>query len=460
MQSEIYKIKKGIQLNLIGEAQKAVKLMPATPCAINPPDFRWLVPKLIVDEGDCVKVGTPLFCNKNDESIRIVSPVSGTVCKIVRGEKRKLEHIVITSDGKSTCEDITIKEDNREDIIETLLVSGLWTFILQRPFAAIANPADMPKAVFVSCFDSAPLAPDYSFILKDKAKEFAKGIEIISKLTIGKTFLCLKADSDNSIFEDIATVEKCYFSGPHPSGNIGTQIHTIAPLGKGEVIWYANPQDIATIGNLFLNGKLDFSKTIAVCGESIENPCYLKLINGASLSPTLTKTTKGYKLNNTDEPTFDTVIKDTYTRIISGNILTGKAITDECFLRYYDNQVTLIPEGGKRELFGWLMPGINKWSLSHTYLSWLFKHKKYSLDTSLHGGRRSMVVSDVYEKVFPFSILPIELLKACEIKDIEFMEELGIYEVVEEDFATCELVCPSKTECQQIIYEGLSLLRK
>ena len=450
MQKTLYKVNKGLDIKIDGSALFQTEEYHTDIYAIRPDDFHWITPKLSVEEGDQVIVGTTVFCSKDDERIRFVSPVSGKIERIVRGEKRHINHIIIKSDGKLNSETVNLPEIiSKETIIDTLLKYGLWTFVRQRPFGCIADYRNSPKAIFISCFDSAPLAPDYQFILNGYENEFQEGINILSKLTGGKTYLCLDNKRDNSFFEKTKNVDIQYFSGPHPAGNVGTQINRISPINKGEYIWYIEPQYVATIGRLFLNRQLDFTKTIAVTGPVVGNPRYIKIINGASLKDAFT-------LKAVDKSGFET----DETRFISGNILSGHKIDNECFIGYYDQQITIIKEGGRRRVLGWMYPGLKLWSNSNTYLSKFITRKSYNVDTTLHGGRRVMMFSDIYDNVFPMDIMPMELLKACVTKDIDKMEELGIYEVTEEDFALCEVVCPSKTECQQIIYDGLTLIRE
>ncbi|MDR2084911.1 MAG: NADH:ubiquinone reductase (Na(+)-transporting) subunit A [Bacteroidales bacterium] len=512
----VFKIKKGLDVKLIGDADFIIKAHKVSKVAVCPDDFKWLKAKLNVNERDNVKIGTPIIFSKDNPEIKIVAPISGEVTSIVRGEKRKIERIVITSDNKFEKEDFNLDfKLERTAIINAMLTTGLWPFIKQRPFDCIADPNDIPKAIFISCFDSSPLAPSYSFLLQDRQEEFQKGIEILSHLTNGPIILGLKNNIGNSFFEATKNVQFKYFEGPHPSGNIGTQIHYISPLAKGEIVWYVNPQDIAIIGKLYLKNELDFSKIIVLCGSGIAEPYYLKTISGSNILDAIMKMSniecayvndkcihpesecsncqiKGtnlvsgrMQLGKLRIKNYGFVIEDkrnkrkkkfkdvddntvyissnsgpTDARIISGNVLTGTNISKSTFLRFYHNQVTVIPEGGKRRFLGWLYPGFRLWSVSHTYVSWLYPNRKHNLDTTLHGGKRAMILSDIYEKVFPLDILPMELLKACVIGDTELMEQLGIYEVVEEDFALCEVVCPSKTECQKIIYDGLSLLKE
>lgn len=445
-QTKVHKIKKGLDIRIVGEAKKVLDPFHSKHYGIAPSDFKWITPQMLIKEQDTVSIGTPLFSSKDDERIKIVSPVSGSVSCVIRGEKRKIEHIVLESDGRNKSVDISINGVTSEEEIKSLLLQyGLWAFIKQRPFGGIAKPDDKPKAIFISCFDTAPLAPDTNFIIQDEGQEFLKGVEIISQLTEGETYLCIRAGDDDTIYKKAVGVQLEYFKGSHPAGNVGTQINRISPIDKGEVVWYIAPQDVVIIGRLFLRGRLDFSRTVAICGSGIENPCYIKAIAGSSI------------FNDDKEISLH---GDREYRVISGNVLTGKQVGEECFLGYYDNIICAIPEGKRRYLFGWLYPGFKTWSISRTYVSWWFPHKRYDMDTLLHGGHRTMIMSDIYDRVFPLDILPMELLKACVIGDIERMEQLGIYEVEEEDFALCEVVCPSKTDCQQIIHEGLKLIRQ
>ncbi|MEG2070404.1 MAG: Na(+)-translocating NADH-quinone reductase subunit A [Bacteroidales bacterium] len=440
----LYKIRKGIDIKLFGAAKSQITIFHSSTSAVVPDDFKWMLPKLLVEENTCVKVGTPLFCSKEDHRICIVSPVSGIIKQIVRGDKRKIERIEIESDHQFISEKIELcHELNRELLIEKLLAYGLWPFIRQRPFGIIANPDDSPKAIFISGFDSAPLAPDYGFMMQNQLQELQQGIDILKQLTEGKVHFSLPNKEKKHPFETLSNVEFHYFTGPHPAGNVGTQIHYIDPIKKGEIVWTVEPQLVAIIGKLFLYKSLEFKKIISFVGSSALNPQYYELSFGASVTKLV-----------------EEQIGQNNQRIISGNVLTGKKIDVTGYVGYYDQQITVIPEGGKRELFGWLYPGFDKWSFSHSYLSWLFPKKKFNFNTALQGGRRVMMMTGEYEKVFPFHILPMQLLKACVIEDIDMMEALGIYEVIGEDFALCEVVCPSKTECQEIIEQGLFLIKK
>lgn len=441
------RIKQGLDLKLSGEPVKTVADMP-TPqyCYVHPADFKWLTPKLDVQEGSPVEIGEPLFHDKDNPRIRFVSPVKGTVRQVVRGEKRVILSMVIEmAPEQGLYRRVEFPEPkNAEDYKELMCEYGLWPMLRQRPYSTIPDPEIQPKAVFISCFDSSPLAPDYAFMLQGREEDFRSGARVLQTLAQAPVHLCMREGADNALFESVPDAEKHYIGGPHPAGNVGTQIHHIAPIQKGEVVWYISPEDVAAIGRFFSHHELGFERTVALTGPCVQNPCYMRMPYGADLSALLDNQVKTH---------------GRASRTISGNVLTGKILDEWPSVRFYDRQITAIEEGGQREILGWLLPGFKKWSLSHTFLSWLTPKRTYSFNTSLHGGRRTFMMTDVYEKVFPFELLPLQLLKACAIKDIEQMEALGIYEVDSEDFALCEVVCPSKTECQKIVEEAMKELR-
>ena len=447
--SEYIKIKQGLDLKLSGEAAKSVIALPVAEIfAIKPKDFVGLTPKLLVKVGANVTAGTPVFYDKNDENILFCSPVSGEVIEIVRGEKRVILEIKILADREIKYISSTPSNPDqlsRNEIIEKLLKSGCWPFIRQRPYGTIANPKDHPKAIFISAFDTNPLAPDYDFILSAEETNFQTGINALKKLTTGKIHLNIKANSTSvPVFTQAQNVQINTISGPHPSGNVGVQIHHIDPINKGEVVWHINPQDVVIIGKLFNQGIFDASRTVAVTGAQLEKPQYYKTIVGTNIKNILA----------------DAVLKKGENRIISGSVLSGSQIPADGFLGFYDAQITVILEGNEYEFMGWLAPGFNKFSVSRTFFSWLSPNKKHNLNTNLHGEERPFVMTGQYEKVFPMDIYPVQLLKSILIEDIELMEKLGIYEVAEEDFALCELICTSKIKSQEIIRHGLDMVRK
>ena len=441
------KLKKGLNIPLKGEADKTLSgLIKSESYAIKPQDFYGIIPKLLVKEGDEVKAGTVLFYNKYDERIKFVSPVAGKIAEIKRGEKRVISEIIIEPYKENVYVDFEKAKSSitREEIIQTMLDSGLWPAIRQRPYNIIANPCDKPKSIHISCFDTAPLAPDYDFIIHGKGEAFQYGIDILNKLCNNKVYLNIPNNEGVSkVFLNAKNVIITKFSGPHPAGNVGIQIHHIDPINKGETVWFTNPQDVVKIGKLFMEGKYDGTKIIALTGSEIIYPKYFKIIEGTSIKTMVENNVQKGEL-----------------RYISGNVLTGKKIEDTGYLGYYDNMITVIPEAHEVSFLGWLKPGINKFSISRTYLSSFLPKKSYRIDTNLNGGKRAFVVTGVYEKVLPMHIYPMHLLKAILAEDIELMENLGIYEVAEEDFALCEYVCPSKTNIQEIIRKGLDMVKK
>lgn len=443
------KIKKGIDIHLVGEAKKEVKDYMPQLFAIKPHDFIGVVPKMHVAEGDDVKVGTVLFHDKNNESVFFTSPASGKVKAIVRGEKRVILQVVIESDG--TFETIDFgKADpsklSRNEIVEKLVQSGTWTMLRQRPYSTIAKTQDEPKCIAVSMFDTAPLAPDNNFIVKDQMAAIKAGVEALAKLTNGMVYLNVNSSETQQALASLnfsaKNVTITEFQGPHPAGNVSTQLNVLSPINKGETVWYTYAQNLIAIGNLFLNGVYDSSRVVAFTGSEVKEPMYYRTRIGADMS--------GLYENISTEN----------VRIISGNVLTGKKINGENFLGYYDSQVTVIPEGDHYQLFGWLAPNFKKFTSTNTMGASLCKKSKKVLDTNLNGGIRPLIMTGNFEKVFPFDIYPMQLIKACIIKDIDQMEELGIYEIDAEDFALCEVIDPSKTAIQQIVRESLEMLRK
>ena len=447
--SKVIKLKKGLDIKLNGEAEKVVQPVgKITRCALKPTDFRALTPKLAVKAGDEVKAGDVLFIDKTHPEIKFTTPLSGTIEAINRGERRKLLEIVVKADAETQYRDFgktEINKLNRDEVINRLLDSGAWPLIKERPYDIIANPMVTPKAIFVSAFDSAPLAPDYEVILNGEEKNLQTGFDCLKKLCNKNINLQLQADTpSSSIFNKLQQVDITYFAGPHPSGNAGIQIHHLNPINKGEHVWVVNIQDVAIIGRLFNEGHFDARKIIALTGSEVNKPLYYRSVLGASIADL----TDG-KLKNT-----------TTQRIISGNVLTGTSVESNGYLGFYDNQITVIPEGNYYEFLGWASPGFNKFSASKLFPSFLCPKKHYTLDTNYHGERRAFVVTGQYEKVFPMDIYPVYLLKACLAQDIDRMEQLGIYEVAPEDMALCEFVCTSKTSVQEILEKGIELMIK
>ena len=448
MSNNIY-LKKGLDLPIAGEAvQQTKKVIVPDIVAVKPTDFRGLVPKLLVREGDKVLAGTPVLADKMSQNILFASPVSGTVAEVVRGEKRKLLEVRIKADAQQEYVDFGVKQVSdmtAEQIKDAVLAAGLWPAIIQRPYGIIANPEVKPKAIFVSAFNTAPLAADMEYALKDEFSNIQTAINALNKLTDGGVHLSLNAENySGTPFHRLDNVIQHTFEGKHPAGNVGVQIHHISPIRKGETVWTVSLLMLAAIGRLFNTGKYDVRRKIAVTGPMAVSPAYVEALPGTAIKA----------LVDFYDPSID-------LRYVSGDVLTGTNVGKGGFTGFYDNQVTILEEGDKYELLGWAKPFRPKlFSTSRTYFSWLTPNKKYDMDTNLHGGPRAFVVNDVYGKVLPMELYPVYLLKACLAKDIDKMEKYGIYEVLEEDLALCEYVCPSKIDIQQIITDGIALMLK
>ena len=448
MSNNIY-LKKGLNIPIKGvAAQTTKKVIVPDVVALKPTDFRGLVPKLLVREGDKVLAGTPVMADKMSQNILFTSPVSGVVAEVVRGEKRKLLEVRIKADETQEYVDFGVKkveEMTAEDIKAALLEAGLWPALTQRPYGIVANPEVKPKAIFVSAFSTAPLAANAEYALGAELEHIQTAINALGKLTDGGVHLSLNSENySGTPFHKLENVIQHTFTGKHPAGNVGVQIHHISPIRKGETVWTVSLLMLAAIGKLFNTGKYDVRRKIAVTGPKAENPAYVDGYPGISMKD----------------------LKDFYAsaenlRFVSGDVLTGTNVGAEGFLGFADNQVTILEEGNKYELFGWAKPfRTSQFSASRTYFSWLTPNKKYDMDTNLHGGPRAFVVNDTYSKVLPMDIFPVHLLKACLANDIDKMEKFGIYEVIEEDLALCEYVCPSKIYIQQIITDGIALMLK
>lgn len=445
--SKTIKLRKGFDIKMQGAAEHIFfqNPMPET-VALKPTDFVGMTAKMVVKEGDKVLAGDPLFIDKFHPEIQFASPVSGVVTAVNRGERRALLNVVVKPDAEieyKKFENGSLDSMSREQVIAAMLNAGVWPFVKQRPYDVIANPNDKPKSIHISAFDSAPLAPDYTFALEESAADFQVGINALKKLTDGAVNLNIyKEERAKTTFTQVTGVEQNFFQGPHPAGNVGVQIHHIDPINKGDVVWVVNPQDVIIIGRLFSKGIFDARVVVALTGQ-VKKPLYYKTILGASIKSFLEK-----EAINDD------------MRVISGNVLTGTKLGKDDYIGFYDSQVTVIEEGNKPTFMGWLAPGFGKYSFSRAFFSWLQPNKKYTLNTNYNGGARAFVFTGIYEQVLPMDIYPMQLLKAIITEDIDKMEQLGIYEVVPEDFALCEFVCPSKIEIQSILRQGLDTIRK
>ncbi|MFY0598376.1 MAG: Na(+)-translocating NADH-quinone reductase subunit A [Cyclobacteriaceae bacterium] len=451
--SKTIKLKKGFNLNLAGKPEnKITEISQPETFALKPTDFPGIDrPKLVVKEGDNVKAGSPIFYDKPFADVFYTSPVSGEVVEIKRGDKRKVLEIKILADKEIEFESFKtfsasdLKSLSKEDAASQMMQGGVWPGIVQRPYGVVANPSNEPKAIFISAFDTNPLAPDYSLTLEGKEQFFQAGLDVLTKFTSGSVHLNIDGSSDApKIFSQASGVEINKISGAHPAGNVGVQIHHIDPINKGDVVWTVAPYFVAQIGQLFLEGKYDASKLVALTGSSVQNPSYVKTYTGAQLT----------KLTEAN-------VESGKNRYISGNVLSGEAVGKEGYLGFYDSQLTVIPEGDYEEFLGWIKPSASKLSFHKAFglLSFLNSKKEYQVDTNTHGEQRSFVVSGEFEKVLPMDILPTYLFKAILANDYDEMEALGIFELIEEDVALCEFIDPSKNDLQGILRHGIDLIQ-
>lgn len=445
--ANVIKIRKGLDINLKGKAaEELFDVKQPEIYALIPDDFHGVTPKVVVKEQEYVMAGGPLFVDKNHPEIKFVSPVSGVVTSVERGERRKVLHITVAAAEDQDFEEFGVKSVSQmtgSQVLEALLASGLFAFVRQRPYDVIADPGSTPKAIFVSAFDTNPLAPDFEYVLKGQEKDFQTGLDALAR--IARTHLGISARQTSAALTQARNVTVNVFDGPNPAGNVGVQIHHIDPVNKGEIVWTIGPEEVLFIGRLFNTGRIDLTRTIALVGSEVLNPGYCKMKIGAKLTGLFEgRVKKGRDL-----------------RYISGNVLTGKKISPNGFLGAFATEVTVIPEGDDiHEMLGFIMPRFDQFSMNHSYFSWLTgKKREYTLDARVKGGERHMIMSNEYNKVFPMDILPEYLIKAIIAGDIDRMEALGIYEVAPEDFALCEFVDSSKLELQRIVREGLDMLR-
>jgi Na+-transporting NADH:ubiquinone oxidoreductase subunit A len=441
--SKDIRIRKGLDLKLKGEADKIiVDAPPSSIYAIKPADFHAVVPKLILKEGTAVKAGEPVFYSKYDDKVKFSAPVSGIVSEVLRGAKRRILEVKITTNGSDEAINygkLNPSDANADQVRSMILESGCWPFIIQRPYSIIANSNDIPKGIFISAYATAPLAGDPEVILAGKLEAFQAGVTALSKLTSGSVHLCVGKES---ILKNIKDAEVHTIKGPHPAGNVGIQIHKLDPINMGERVWTVGPEDVAIIGNLFLTGEFKPERTIALVGTDVKESDrkYYRTLVGANV--------------NTLVGTVDT----NNTRIISGDVLTGVKLSNDQFINFYHNTVTLIPEGNEYAFLGW-MPFTRNHVPSNagTSFSKLLGGKRM-VDTNLNGEDRALVVTGEMEEMMPMDIYPLQLIKACMAGNIEQMENLGIYEVAPEDFALIDFTNTSKLEAQEVIRLGLDLM--
>ena len=444
-------LKKGLDIPISGSPRLEVskRVVPGV-VAVCPSDFKGLTPRLLVKEGDSVLAGSPVMADKTHPEILVTSPVSGTVKEIVRGEKRKLLAVLVETAPVQEYVDFGCNRPENldaEQIRSRLLGSGLWLSIIQRPYGIIASPDTKPKAIFISAFNTAPLAADPEFTLGGEFEAVQAGVNALAKLTDGGVHVSLNSDNyAGTPFHKLENAVLHTFSGKHPAGNVGVQISHIAPICKDETVWTVPLVLVAAIGKLFLKGKCDLLRKVAVGGPAALEPSYIETYPGMPMASI---------------PWFWGAASEG-RRIISGDVLSGRCVGAEGYLGFYDTQVTIITEGTDTELFGWAKPfRFNQFSSSRTYFSRLLPGKKYDMDTNLHGGPRAFVMSDSwYANVLPMDIYPLYLVKACLAGDLDKMEQFGIYEVLPEDLALCEYIDPSKNDIQGIVARGIDLMLK
>ena len=446
--SDIIVLKKGLDVPVKGSADLRVSksMTPAT-VAVRPDGAKGLLPRLLVKEGDRVLCGSPVIADKKNPDILLTAPVSGTVKAIVRGEKRKLLAVLIEADDKQEFVDFGVKVPSgltADEVKAALMASGLWPVLVQRPYGILADPAAAPKAVFVSAFNSGPLAADTEFTLGSQLAFIQKGIDALAR--IAPVHVSIDASVKDSAFARLTGCTLHRFQGKHPAGNVGVQISHISPIRKGETVWTLPLHGLAAIGKLFVTGRYNVRRLVAVTGPAAIEPSYVETVPGTPV-----KCFAPF-YGNTAE----------LDRFISGDLLSGENVGEEGYLGWKDDQLTIIHEGTEKELLGWIRPiRWKQFSTDHSYFSWLMPWRKYDMTTNLHGGPRPFLMNDgYYAKVLPMDIYPVFLAKACLAGDIDKMEKFGIYEVLPEDLATCEFVDPSKIYIQDCIAKGIDLMLK
>jgi Na+-transporting NADH:ubiquinone oxidoreductase subunit A len=438
-------LSKGHDILLEGEAEHKFLDREVKTFALQPKDYIGMqpIPKLMIEVGDEVKAGSPVFFDKTHPEIIHVSPVSGEFIELRRGEKRSIQELVFLADKDQKAVKHTVPSGGKDEIIDFMKKTGAWTLLRQRPYDTIPSPDVAPKNIFISTFDSAPLAPDSNFIVNGQGDNFQKGLDILGGLTEGKVYLGLNAKTN--VAPELAKasgVVKTYFHGKHPAGNVGVQIHHTAPLAQGDVVWYLGVQEVITLGRLFNTGEFVQERIIAVTGAELEETGYVRTYQGAAIA--------------------DLVGSDVGegVRYISGDVLSGKEKEDKGYVGMFDDQVTVIDEGDEYELFGWLLPLKLRPSVSGTMPNRFFPDIKFRANTNTHGEKRAFVVTGQYEKLLPMDIHVQHLMKAILNNDFERMEGLGLFELSEEDVALCEFACTSKQPLQKILREGLEVMRE
>lgn len=446
--ANVIKLRKGLDVNLKGKASlEKFAVKSSGKYALVPDDFPGVKPKVVVKEEEHVKAGDALFVDKNHPSVKFVSPVSGKVTLVERGERRKVLSVQVEADAQQEFVDFhvkNVKELDGASVKAFMLEAGLFAFFRQRPYDVMPSPEEAPKAIFVSAFNSMPLAADFEFVLKGQEKDFQTGLDALAR--IAPVYLGVSARQTSQALLKASGVTVTVYDGPAPAGNVGVQINHVNPVNKGEVVWTLGAEEVIFVGRAFNTGRVDFTRTVALAGSEVSAPAYCEMKVGQRLDTLLE----------------GRVAIGKSVRVINGNVMTGVRTSADGFLAAHATEVNVIPEGDDvHEMLGWIMPRCNQFSTSRSYMSWMFgKKKEYVFDARIKGGERHMIMSGEYDRVFPMDIFPEALVKAIITGDIDRMEALGIYEVAPEDFALCEFVDSSKLEVQRIVREGLDMLRK
>ena len=445
-------LRRGHDILLEGEAKEEYNQQSqATTFAVQPTNFIGIspIPKVAVEVGADVKAGDILFYDKKRPEWKWASPVSGEVIAINRGSKRAITSVVVLADKEMTYRSlpaINMDEASREELVTFLQDSGAWPLIRQRPFNVLADSDEAPRDIFISTFDTAPLAPNLNFVVEGKEAAFQKGLDVLNKLTEGSVYLGLDARGDakpHAAFENAEGVVKHWFHGKHPAGNVGVQIHHIKPIATSDKVWTLGVQEVITLGALFTEQRFNAERVVALTGAELNTPQYVKTYLGANINDLLSKN-----------------LANDHVRFISGDVLSGAQKEATGFLNFFDDQITVVEEGDDYELFGWLLPSLNTPSVSNTFPSRLLPATKFKANTNTHGEPRAFVVTGNYEEVLPMDIHPQSLFKSVLVGDFERMEGLGLHELVEEDVALCEFVCVSKQPIQEIVRDGLEMMRE
>ncbi|MGT3290871.1 Na(+)-translocating NADH-quinone reductase subunit A [Yersinia enterocolitica] len=443
------KIKKGLDIPIAGAPAQIIEEGPTIHhVALLGEEYVGMRPSMLVQEGDWVKKGQALFEDKKNPGVMFTAPASGKVSAINRGERRVLQSVVIEIDGNEQVpfehyEESSLNQLSNEQVQGHLLASGLWTALRTRPFSKTPVPNSRPRAIFVSAMDTQPLAANPQVIIAAESDAFNHGLTILARLTEGKVHVCHAPVQAVASYQN-AQVTYNEFSGPHPAGLVGTHIHFLEPVSLNKTVWHVGYQDVIAIGKLFTRGELWTDRIVSLAGPQVEQPVLLRTRLGASLS----ELTAGQ-------------LKEGDNRIISGSVLSGTAFSaTHGYLGRFHQQVSVIREGREKELFGWVMPGRDKYSITRTTLGHFFKHKLFAFSTDMHGGERAMVPIGNYERVMPLDILATHLLRDLLAGDTDSAAALGCLELDEEDLALCTFVCPGKYEYGPVLRDILTKIEQ